>query len=312
MKNEIIKGYHLQIGSSTSNDPVRKDVHLYTLPGTTLNPDTVRFDWDTWYTITDELAKTDCNTLLIDVLEGVEYESHPEISAKNAISKEQCKKELDRLRGMGFEVIPKLNFSARHDAWMGMYGWMASTPTYYKVCADLIDEVSELFDKPRLFHLGMDEENVPNHIPLTLDIIRHGDLWWHDFLYLVKCVEKNGARPWIWADEVWFRQYEFIRRMPHDVLLSNWYYEDFDRYDRLPDRYLAYDLLDKYGYDQVPTGSSYVRDDNFELTVKYCKEHISKEHLLGFMQTSWLRTLPEKLDGHMKAIKAFNEGIKLI
>ena len=34
-------------------------------------------------------------------------------------------------------------------------------------------------------------------------IVRQYELWWKDFLYLVECVERVGARPWIWADCFW-------------------------------------------------------------------------------------------------------------
>ena len=64
------------------------------------------------------------------------------------------KEELKKLRDAGLEPIPKLNFSTAHDTWLGPYSRCVSTPTYYKACEDLIEEVVELFDKPRFFHLG--------------------------------------------------------------------------------------------------------------------------------------------------------------
>ena len=70
--------------------------------------------------------------------------------------------EVKRLREMGLEPIPKLNFSTCHDTWLGPYARMVSTPKYYEVAKDLIAETIELFDKPRLFHLGMDEEDERN------------------------------------------------------------------------------------------------------------------------------------------------------
>ena len=66
--------------------------------------------------------------------------------------------EVVRLREMGLEPIPKLNFSTCHDAWLGPYARMVSTPQYYQVVKDLIAETIEMFGNPRLFHLGMDEE----------------------------------------------------------------------------------------------------------------------------------------------------------
>ena len=73
---------------------------------------------------------------------------------------DRLRKELARLRKLGLEPIPKLNFSTTHDLWLGPYSRQVSATIYYKVCEDLIDEVTGLFDKPRLFHLGYDEETA--------------------------------------------------------------------------------------------------------------------------------------------------------
>ena len=96
--------------------------------------------------------------VVIDLGDGVRYESHPEIAVENASPVEQLREELARLRERGLEPIPKLNFSASHDIWLGPYSRQVSTEPYYAVCRDLIAEAIEIFDHPRLFHLGMDEE----------------------------------------------------------------------------------------------------------------------------------------------------------
>ena len=71
---------------------------------------------------------------------------------------ERAGKISDLKRQVSFELIPKLNFSACHDIWLKDYSRMLSTPIYYEVCRDVIQEVCEVF-KPRYFHLGMDEED---------------------------------------------------------------------------------------------------------------------------------------------------------
>ena len=53
---------------------------------------------EAWREIVDYIASQGFNTLLIDLGEGVQYESHPELATKGAWSKEKLKKELDRLR----------------------------------------------------------------------------------------------------------------------------------------------------------------------------------------------------------------------
>ena len=95
--------------------------------------------------------------VLIDLAEGLVYPSHPELAVKGSWSVERMRKELDRLRGMGLEPIPKLNFSTTHDLWLGEYHRMVSTKKYYEVCADLIRDVGEIFGTPRMIHIGFDE-----------------------------------------------------------------------------------------------------------------------------------------------------------
>ena len=128
------------------------------------------------------------------------------------------------MRKLGLEPIPKMNFSATHDTWLGTYHRQVSTPAYYKVCEDLVDEVIRLFDKPRFFHLGYDEETAECQQSFAYTVVRQYDLWWHDFEFFVKQVERRGVRPWIWSDYGWKHGDEFLKRMPKSVLQSNWYY----------------------------------------------------------------------------------------
>ena len=94
----------------------------------------------------------------------------------------------------------------------------------YKVCADLIRDVCEIFGKPRLFHLGWDEEKLAAQGNSRLAVVRQGDLWWHDFLFTVNEVEKNGSQAWLWSDVIWKHREEFLAKMPHRVMQSNWHY----------------------------------------------------------------------------------------
>jgi hypothetical protein len=55
-------------------------------------------------------------------------------------------------------------------------------PEYYRVCEDVIAEIGEIFDTPRFFHLGYDEENWKCQRLSDFAVVRQGDQWWHDFL----------------------------------------------------------------------------------------------------------------------------------
>ena len=260
--------------------------------------DYMRFDDEEWQFITSRVAALGGNMILLDLAEGLQYESHPELSAKGAWSKDRLEKEKRRLAEMGIELIPKLNFSTGHDTWLKEYHRMVSTPDYYRVCSDLIAEVSELFGKPRFFHLGYDEETIHNQRASHFAVVRQGELWWHDFLWFNETVKKAGSRSWIWSDYGWRHRDEFLARMPRDVLQSNWYYYHIDgEQDKEHlERIAFFDELDKAGFDQIPCGS-------------YCRRHLAgSSRLKGFMLAPWTRTWNRFHDKNAYALEAFEMG----
>lgn len=255
------------------------------------------------------------NTLIIDVGEGMIYDSHPELAVKGSWTPEQLKAEVDRLKSMGFEVVPKLNFSATHDLWLKDYSRMLSTPIYHQVCADLIKELCDIF-KPKYFHLGMDEETYAHQTGQEYIVIRSEELWWKDFYHLVDCVERENVRPWIWSDYIWHHADSFVKKMPKSVLQSNWYYEMAFK-DPIGDdaTYIhSFETLEKNGYDQVPTGSVWAFEGNFAALARYCVGHIAPERLKGFMQTPWVMCTPKSWDvlkrsaDTLSAVKAWYES----
>lgn len=263
------------------------------------------FDKSVWDRLLVKMVDTGMNMVIIDLGDGVKYESHPEIAVEGAWTPSQLKKELRKIREMGLEPIPKLNFSAAHKAWLGPYQRMISSQKYYEVCKNLIDEISYLFDTPRFFHLGMDEETAAhqkNHINV---VVRQGDLWWNDFYYLVDIVEKQNIRPWIWSDYAWDHPDLFFQKMPKSVLQSNWYYEHaFANFENEYNEKCVklYNQLETHGYDQVPTGSNHYNDINFERTVEYCRKVINPNRLKGFMQSVWRPTMEPCFIKHCDAI----------
>ena len=197
MANTFLWANFISLGSNMWNEPgnTRHRERRSTPTGSAR----FLFDRGAWNEHTELLAASGANTLVIDIGEAMRYESHPEIAVEAAWNHDEMRAEIDRLHGLGFELIPKLNFSACHDVWLGEYSRMLSTSIYYKVCRDIIDEVADLF-KPRYFHIGMDEEDARNQARLDYCVVRQHDLWWHDLYYFVECVERHNARPWVWAD----------------------------------------------------------------------------------------------------------------
>ncbi len=262
-----------------------------------------------WLELTERSAQLGLNMVVVDLGEAVKYESHPELAVKGAWSVKKLREDLQRMRDIGLEPIPKLNFSACHDCWLGEYAHMVSTKPYYKVCSELIEEVVDIFDKPRFFHLGYDEETYDNQRKFNYVVVRQGELWKHDFLFFVEQCEKNGTRPWIWADYCWEHK-DFLEWAPKSVVMSNWYYQDdFDpESNPVIQRYLD---IDAAGFDQIPTGSDiWNYNENFAKTTRFAKKNLNKERLLGFLQTPWRFTVKDSHELNLRSIQQVGDAIK--
>ncbi len=252
-----------------------------------------------WNDIIEKMPTVGVNTVLIDLGDAVQYKSHPEISVENAWPVSKLRDQLAKMRELKLEPVPKLNFSTCHDMWMGPYARKISTPEYYEFVKDIIAEVIEIFDTPRLFHLGMDEEALVHQRHFELVVIRQHDLWWRDFQFLLDQLKPKNVRPWIWSDNIWVRPDEFAARMPKDVLQSNWYYgKEFDTRTEVK----AYKELEAAGFDQVPTFSNWEDPENVYNTVRFCKANVAPERLRGFLHAPWRPTLEEVRPRHMAAL----------
>ncbi len=274
------------------------------------------------------MAEEGINMALIQVGNSIKLDSHPEIAIRDAWSTTRLRAELDKIRKLGIEPIPLLNFSATHDVWLKQYSRMLSTEEYYKVCSDVIREVADLFDKPRFFHLGMDEETANHQKNYDYVVIRQNDLWWKDLYFYLNEVEKAGSRPWIWADYVWNNPETFYKKMPKSVLQSNWYYGsrwDWDsevdpkeQYPRFRTYVKAYIDLEKNGYDQMPTAANWgalnyektkeTTSKSLINTVKFCNDHVNDSRLFGFLHTSWYPTIEKYREPILDSIRLAGEA----
>ena len=213
--------------------------------------------------------------------------------------------EIRRLKDLGIEAIPKLNFSTTHNGWLKHYRRMVSTKEYYRVCEDVIRDTGEIFGTPRFFHIGYDEETASHQDGgyLRFICVRRNELWKHDFLHIVGTVEKNGMRPWAWSDYGWDHQ-DFYEWTPKSVLMSNWYYDECYGGFELAENKTAdhkrlkgfYDL-EKAGFEQVPCGTNWSgwkrrevkvgADDVIGKLVRTCRRDLGAATLKGFMMAPW-------------------------
>jgi hypothetical protein len=269
----------------------------------------LRFDQRLWDDVTERMAGVGMNMVVIDLGDAVKYKSHPEIAVQGAWTREKLRKELARLRKLGLEPIPKMNFSTGHDAWLGVYARQVSTPVYYKVCTDLIHEAADLFERPRFFHIGYDEETAGNQTQYAYMVVRQHELWWHDFFFFVEQIEDRGCRPWMWSDFAWGNHDAFYKRVPRSVLQSNWWYWP-DWNSRKLSAVRNFTELEKHKYDQIPTGANWIERENFGKLVKYCTQRVDPKRLLGFLQTVWFPTVECYRKRHMEAVDVVGEAIR--
>ena len=265
--------------------------------------DRVSFDEPRWNALVEHAATRRINMIVVDLGEFPVWPSHPELALPGSRSPDWIRSEVRRLRQLGLEPIPKLNFSTAHDAWLKEYGRMVTTKLYYKVCRDVICDAAEMFDHPRFLHIGYDEERASHQ--KGYQCVRKDEVWWHDFLFFVKMVEDAGMRPWMWSDYGWHHG-DFVEKCPKSVMQSNWYYDEkmegFDLAAMKPDAesrpYLElYAKLDRAGFDQIPCASNWPSEYRRNRSAKneacmkglaeFCRANISPGRLKGFMMATW-------------------------
>jgi len=296
-----IRGVLLHWGHNMWGEALPKGVT--SIKGGRLCNDCCKYDDELWRKVVDRCVERKMNLVVVDLGEFPIYPSHPELQVKGSKTPDWIRAEVRRLKKLGLEPIPKLNFSTAHDAWLKDYGRMVSTKYYYKVCADVIKDAAEMFDHPRFFHIGYDEERASHQ--KGYQVVRTDEVWWHDFLFFVKTVEDLGMRPWMWSDYGW-KHDDFVDKCPKSVVHNNWYYDEwldgFDLSAMKPDaksRPLVelFIKLDKAGFDQVPCASNWMSPDREKANasndgcmanlVKFCRANISPELLKGFLMAPW-------------------------
>ncbi len=289
MKNDMIWAYLIHLSTHMWEDESSLVKNWY-MKGYDENNNV---DIPTWDKTIKFLADCKYNTVVIDVGDAIKYESHPEISAPDAWEKDFFKKKLEDIRALGMEPIPKLNFSTGHDTWMKKYRRMVSSPEYYTMCSDIIKEVCELFSYPKLFHIGFDEEVTSKQANYEIIMVRGASLWWHDLNFICRECEKHGARPWVWSDYYWDNKELFLKNMSKSILQSNWFYGPFASYPTTHGfnvKIEAYETLDKHGFEQVPTCSTWMTNCNPYQTLAFGKDRLNPELVKGYMTAPWMMT----------------------
>lgn len=237
----------------------------------------LRCDKAIFHEYTEHLASLGINALILNIGDALRYETHPELAVEGAWTVNEMKSEIERLKGLGFEVIPMLDFSTAHDEWLGDYSHMISTSPYYKVCADLIREVCYIFD-PKYMHIGMADESAAYQKEYEYMAVRHNELWWHDIYFLLDRVQGEGVTAIVYGDRMHGRSEEFIKGMPTTAIIANPYNGHLD-----PTVLSCYNDLKQDKYIQLPAYVGEPDSKHIALFLEYVDKTIPKEKLLGYI-----------------------------
>lgn len=158
------------------------------------------------------------NTLVLALNDRVQWESHPELADRMALSKAEWRELLDAARARGLEVVPGLG-APSHADWIvshrpelreGNNPKLLCTrhPETWPLIAELYDEALALFDQPRFVHIGHDEhrwrfekapaeERCPRCSGTPPAVLLAEDLRWH-----LDLLRQRGVTPMAWSDQL--------------------------------------------------------------------------------------------------------------
>lgn len=254
--------------------------------------DFLYFDESAYQEIVDFLPAQGMNTIVIDIAEGLCLDSHPELAVKGSFSKQKLYDEIKSLREKGFQVIPKMDFSAAHDAWLGVYHQMVGSKVYESLVRDILEEVCELFDYPEYFHLGMGEETPGTQMGYGHCIERHSNLFWREMYQMWDVLQSHDVRPWISSE--YYHRYPkvFLQKVSHEVLISLEYSTRIFPEDPLGIRATSqqqkiFEELCNSGYDFIPEvtvhGIRQTANDMFRFADEKLRDN---KHFKGIMAVS--------------------------
>lgn len=305
------------------------------------------FDEDTWNAVVDAAVDAGMNMLFLDIHEGLHYGSHPELAVPDAWTRQKMRREIKRLKEKGIIITPKLNFSTCHDVWLGPYEKMISTPTYYQVARDLIQELSALFADTPYFHLGMDEEDYRHAKGDKLVVYRRDKQLWYDMQFLFDCVRDCGKTPIIWGSTPVYNYEEFKANIdPEDLVIMHYYYhgakeehwtrtdsrEDYNKYYNVPGAYRGmgyagmgmeyierddpyYVHFNKYalqsvqdGYDTILCCSNFYKHPHNADDVVEMGLSWPQERVKGIITCPWGPTTAAKKEHHLEGIRLMKEA----
>lgn len=184
--------------------------------------------------IKQELVPRNINTLILQTDYNYKYETHPELSNPDALSKEEAKRIVKVCRQSGIKIIPQINLLG-HQSWANKTGKLLEVypgfdetpaikmpekyvwpnkdklycksycplhPDLHKIVFELIDELCDVFDADA-FHAGMDEvfyigdDGCPRCAGKD-----KAELFAGEVIIIRDHLSEKGRKLWIWGDRL--------------------------------------------------------------------------------------------------------------
>lgn len=277
--------------------------------------------------VVDQLADLGINAIVAEINYGYEYQSHPELRAGNASSKEQIAALVARCKKRHVRLIPQFQCLG-HQSWRsrtfpllleypqfdeapghypkneGIYcrSWCPLHPDVNPVVFALMDELIEAFDADA-FHVGMDEVFLIGHdacprcrgkdkAELFAKAVND---------YYAHLVKRRKLDMLMWGDRlidagsIDYGKWEAsadgtaaaVDLIPTDIIICDWHYERRDSYPSIP-------MFLKKGFRVWP--ASWRKLEAAKALVDYSRG-LNDSKMLGHLNTTWGAVPTGKLAG---------------
>lgn len=267
--------------------------------------------------VVERLAEMGVNVIVGEINYGYEYQSHPELRQRNAVSAEQIKRLLEECRKHHVRLIPQFQCLG-HQSWKkntaplltkypqfdetpgkylnneGIYcrSWCPLHPDVNKIVFTLMDELIDAFEADAL-HIGMDEvfligeDACPrckgkNKAELFAKAVND---------YHAHLVGKHKIEMLMWGDRlIDASKYSYgkweasanntagaVDLIPKDIIICDWHYNLREAYESVP-------MFLEKGFRVWP--ASWRKPDAAKAFVDYSKQ-FDNPHMLGHLNTTW-------------------------
>lgn len=245
----------------------------------------------------DNASRARFNTLILAINNGMKFDSHPEISKKNAFTKEQILELIRYAKERHLEVIPHIDLLG-HQEWLlapaypefilkggilrdspNMFlTYNPKNPKVYQIIFEILDEIIEVF-KPQYIHIGHDEAfgirvfNEPESYQLFAQHINK----------INEFLSKKGIKVIIWGDMLRKDHngsekniYKAVDLISRDIIICNWYYKNND--------FSSFDYFTNKGFSII--AATFKDERTIQKLSNYLKNSRNNQ-LLGVVATTW-------------------------